>query len=95
MALIGEGLPQHRHRLGRHPHRLHPEITANLNDEIRDCRMEVQMLMRIHMVERKARRMKRLELRANFFAELTSNCGQKEKADPCAHHVPVKLVLLP
>jgi hypothetical protein len=95
MALMGEGPPQHRHRLGRHPHRLHSEVTANLNDEIGDCRMEVQMLMRVYMVERKASRTKRLELRANFSAELTSNCGQEEKADPCAHHVPVKLVLLP
>ena len=44
-----------------------------------DRRMQMEMVMRIHMIERKAGRSKRFELRADFRRKLTPRSGQAKE----------------
>jgi len=94
-SLAGERQPQRRDRLGRQPHRAHPVIAADLDDEPGDGRVQVNVLVPVDMVEREPRRAERFELRADFGGELAPRGGRKIKAEPGAHHVRVERAVSP
>ena len=88
--LVGESGAQWPDRLQRHPHRHHAVITPDVDDHPRDRRMNVHMLVRVHMIEPQASRAKRLELRAYLHGELTAKPRQKKEPDAGTSHVPVE-----
>lgn len=49
--------------------------------------MEMEMLMRIHMIERQATLLKPLELRSDFDLKLAPDAGTEEEFEPGSNHI--------
>jgi hypothetical protein len=90
MVLVGECGVQWLDRFEGHPHGGHAKIATNFDYRPRDRRMNMHVLVSVHMVEPQAGRMKRLELRADLHRELTANPGQSKKSNAGAAHVRIE-----
>src|SRR5215472_18422638 len=90
IPILGESGAQGAGRLERYTHRRHAVVSPDLDDEPRNRRMDMHVLVRIHVIEPQTGRTKRFELRLNFSCELTSNSRHKEKPDTGAGHVSVE-----
>ena len=87
IALAGKGAAQRRDRLGRQPHRAHAVIAADLDDQPRDGRMQMHVLVRVDMVEREPGGAERLELRADLAPRAGARMpGRKKKRNPARSH---------
>src|SRR5215472_3574799 len=93
IVILGESGAQRAGRLEGYTHRLHAVVSPDLDDEPRNRRMDVHVLVRIHVIEPQTGRTKRLELRLDLHRELTSNSRHKEKPDTGAGHVSVEFAI--
>lgn len=74
------GAPGRTKRLVRQPDRAQPEVTPDAEDELHHRRMQLHMVVGVHMIERQAGRAKTLELGANLGGELTPHLCKCEEA---------------
>ena len=77
-------------RLGRYSHRAQPVIAADLDDQSGDGRVQMNVLVRVDMVEHEAGGAERLELRADLGGKPAARAGTEEKAQPGAQRVVVE-----
>ena len=90
MVLVGECGVQWLNRFRGHPHGGHAKIAPNFDYRPRDRRMNMHVLVGIHMVEWQPGRAKCLELRADLRCELTANLRQSEKPHAGAAHIRIE-----
>jgi len=92
IAFIGKGAPKNFSRLRGDAHGSHTVVAADLDDQGGDCRVQLHVLVGIHMIERQTSRPERVELSPDLFPELLAHLRQKEKPDTSAPQVPIELV---
>ena len=90
MGFAREGAAQRANRLGGEADGTHPVGPANLDDQPRDGRMQMHVLVRVDMVERQAGRPERLELPADLGGEQAAHPRHQEIAQPGADLVVVE-----
>jgi hypothetical protein len=90
MALVGECGVQWLDRFRGHPHGGDAKIAPNFDYRPRHSRVNVHVLVGIHMVERQAGGAKCLELGADLHRELTANPRQSKKPNAGASHIRIE-----
>jgi len=89
-TFVGHRETQRRDRLDRQPYCAQPIIAADLDDEPGDGRMQMDMLVPVHVIEHEAGGAEGLELGANLGGELPPGGRGEIKAEAGAHHVRIK-----
>jgi hypothetical protein len=75
-------------RLGfeRQAHRTHAVFAADLENQRQHRRVQMEMLVRVDVIERQPGRGESIELRANLARKLRAHGGQEEEPEPVADH---------
>src|SRR5439155_24501393 len=68
-------------RLVRNPDRFQPEVPADLQNQAQDGRVQVHVMVAVHVIQRKAGLLERVELRSELQRELPSDRRPEEKID--------------
>ncbi len=77
-------------RLDGHARRAQTESSANGGDQAADDRMQMEMLVRVAMIEGQAGGAKRLELRGDFRRDLGSRLAANGDNGPERRHIGAK-----
>jgi len=88
--LAGKRGAQRRGGLERQANRPHPVFLPDLDDEPRDGRMQVEMLVRVDVIEHETGGAKRAELGADFGGELAPGARREREAEAGAYHVRIE-----
>jgi len=94
VALLGESPAQHRDRLRRDPYCLHTVVAADLDDQPADNRMEMHVLVGVHVIERQIGCAESFELRPDLANELTADAWEDGKSKAGASHVAIELAII-
>ena len=93
VAFLRKSLTQHCHGLRWDPHRLHPIVIPNLDDQSCDVGMKVYVFVGVDVVERQTGCAEPFELRADLARKLAADVREDKKSDPGAGHVPVEFTV--